>query len=197
MENLLLLTVYLIIVSLTFSKAVESLETQAVIEGDSKSLNEIIEEYQLKDLIEIKFKLPSKYQISEFKHLPFSIKNKSKDSSIDIDWDRSSIMDFENVGRRAIRVLDNEKEVPQKQVATILVPGESRDIKVSDEKFDDPLFDSKSLKKMIEKSEKFRLVLSLKVFQPDGKTSTYPIPLQFIPKNLTWTKALYLALQPK
>ncbi len=195
--NLLVLTVYLIIVALTFSKAVESLESQVVIEGNSNFLDEQLEEQELKELLEIKFKLPPSYQISDFKHLAFNLKNKSENSSIDIDWDRSSIRDFEGGGRRAIRVLDDDQEVPQKQVATILVPGESRDIKVSDEKFNDPLFDSKKLNKMIDKSEGFRLVLSIKVFKPDGKATTDSLSLQFTPKKLLWTKALYLDLQPK
>ncbi|NEP55699.1 MAG: hypothetical protein F6K31_01480 [Symploca sp. SIO2G7] len=195
--NLLVLTVYSIIVALAFSKAVESLETQIVIEGNSDFLNEQLEKFELKELLEIKFKLEPSYQISEFKNLPFNIKNKSADSSIDIDWDRSSIRDFEGGGRRAIRVLDDAQEVPQKQVVTILVPGESRNVKVSDEKLNKPLFEDKKLKKATEKPDPFHLGLCIKVSQPDGKTNTYALSLQFIPKKLLWTKALSLALEPK
>jgi len=195
--NLFVVTVYLIIVALTFSKAVESLESQIVIKGDSDFLNEQLEEHELKELLEIKFKLAPSYKIAEFKHLPFNIKNKSENSSIDIDWDRSSIMDFENGGRRAIRVLDDDQEVPQKQVATILVAGENRDIKVSDEKFNDPLFAEKKLKKATEKADPFHLRLSLKLIEGDAKTRTCCLSLRFIPKKLLWTKAISLALKPK
>ncbi|NEQ64118.1 MAG: hypothetical protein F6K21_01090 [Symploca sp. SIO2D2] len=195
--NLLVLTVYSIIVALAFSKAVESLEEQIVIEGDSEHLNEQLEKYELKELLEIKFKLEDCYEIKEFKHLPFSIKNKSADSSIDIDWDRSSIRDFGGGGRRAIRVLNDDQEVPQKQVVTILVAGESTNVKVSDEKLNDPLFGDKNLKKATEKPDPFHLGLYIKVSQPDGKTNTYVLSLRFIPKKLLWTKALSLALEPK
>ena len=195
--NLLVLTVYSIIVALAFSKAVESLEEQIVIEGDSDDLNEQLEKYELKELLEIKFKLEDCYEISEFKNLPFSIKNKSADSSIDINWDRSSIRDFEGGGRRAIRVLDDDQEVPQKQVETTLVAGASTDVKVSDEKLDKPLFGDKKLKKATEKPDPFYLGLCIKITQPDGKTNTYGLSLKFIPKKLLWTKALSLALEPK
>ncbi|NET60566.1 MAG: hypothetical protein F6K47_31850 [Symploca sp. SIO2E6] len=197
MTNLFILTVYAIIVALAFTKAIESLETQIVIEGDSDFLDEQLDKQELKELIEIKSKLESSYKIEEFKSLPLSIKNKSEDSSLDIDWDRCSIRDFEGGGRRAIRILDDDQEVPQEQVATIIVPGASSTVKVSDEKLDKPLFEDKKLKKATEKPDYFYLGLSIKVSQPDGNTKTHYLSLRFIPKKLLWKKALSLALEPK
>jgi hypothetical protein len=96
-RNLLIITVYIIIVTYVFYKAYQSLETQVSIELDTESLNQQLEMYDLKGLIDINFnKMKRKYQFDELQTLVLTIKNKLPDhtqATIRIVWDESSIIE--------------------------------------------------------------------------------------------------------
>jgi hypothetical protein len=190
-RNLLIITVYIIIVTYVFYKAYQSLETQVSIELDTESLNQQLEMYDLKGLIDINFnKMKRKYQFDELQTLVLTIKNKLPDhtqATIRIVWDESSIIDFEDSPRRTIReaLTKGLTEVPEKQNPTPLTPNQKIDENLTDEQhLGKPLFKIDQFKKAAKKGQPFYLRLTLSV------------RCSLIPRKLSWTKALSIALTP-
>lgn len=200
-RNLLVLTVYLIIVTYVFYKAYQSLETQVTVELDTAFLNEELEANELKDIVDIDFKkLRPSYQLDELKTLRISIKNKSSEESaitIRVNWDESSITNYEGNVSRIIRVTKGIAEIPQKQVPSIIVANQKIDEELSDDKdLNGNLFKVERLKKAAQKSDPFTLRLSFKVSEHGAGERSCFVNCKLIPKKLRWTKALVIALTP-
>ena len=200
-RNLLVFTVYLIIVTYVFYKAYQSLETQITIDLDTASLNEELVANDLKDIVDIDFKkLKPSYQLDEVKNLKIGIKNKSPEESaitLRVNWDESSITNYEGNVSRLIRVTKGLSEVPQKQVPSIIVANQKVEEDLSDDKdLGGNLFKVQKLKKAAQKADPFILRLSFKVSQPGAADRTRFINCKLIPKKLRWTKALVIALTP-
>jgi len=202
-RNLLILTVYLIIVTYVFYKAYQSLETQVSIELDTESLNQQLEMYELKGLIDINFnKMKRKYQFDELQTLVLTIKNKLPDhpqATIRIVWDESSIIDFEDSPRRTIReaLTKGLTEVPEKQNPTPLTPNQKIDENLTDEQhLGKPLFKIDQFKKAAKKGQPFYLRLTLSVSKPGQRDRFCLVRCSLIPRKLSWTKALSIALTP-
>jgi uncharacterized protein YpmB len=68
--NLLIFTVYIIVVTYVFYQAYKSLENQVTITLDKDALDRQLEEQELKNSVEIKFKLKSRYSLDGLKTLP-------------------------------------------------------------------------------------------------------------------------------
>ena len=202
-RNLLILTVYLIIVAYVFYKAYSSLENLITLELDTEELNQQLEIYELKGLIDISFKkMKPKYQFDELKTLTVTIKNKfaeNTQTTIRINWDESSIIDFEDSPRRTIRV-DLTKgltEVPEKQVPTPLTPNQKIDENLTDDQhLTSALFKVNQFKKATQKGQPFHLRLSLNVSQPGKSDRFCLVRCSLIPRKLNWTKALSISLTP-
>ncbi len=197
-RNLLIFTVYLIIVTYVFYKAYQSLENKITVELDSESLNQELVINDLKDLVEIDFrKMRPSYQFDELKTLMISIKNKSDIATIRVNWDESSISDYEGNVRRVIRVTKGLAEVPQKQVPSIIVSSQKITEELSDDRdLGSPLFKPQKLKKASQKGEPFTLRLSFKITQPGGSEQSGFVSCNLTPKKLRWTQALKIALTP-
>jgi hypothetical protein len=197
--NLLILTAYLIIVALVFNQAYKTLEDKFVVKFDEDALQKELEQKELKEVLEVKFKLSDSYAAGDLKNLSPSIKNIAKECTIFVDWDQCSLRGVDEGTRRVIRVVsDDMEEVPQSQAKTIIRPGETFEAKVSDEKLNDPLFKADKLKKAVGQPEAFTLELFLKMSDTaSGKDRVCRLPCHFSVKPLDWTKALTLALQPK
>lgn len=197
-QNLLILTVYIIIVSYVFYQAYRSLGNQVVIELDSADLNRQLEDKEIKDVVSIKFKLKDSYKLDELKKLTIILKNISQEATIRVDWDLSSLADFDNATNRVIRLTPGMTELPQKQVESIILPGQVFESDLtSDKALTSTLFKPAKLRKATIKSDPFRLRLYLTVANLDGDTQSQPLSCQFIPKKLRWTRALTIALKPK
>lgn len=198
-NNLLILTAYLIIVALIFNQAAKTLEDKFVVKFNGNALQQELEQKELKEILEVSFKLPDTYAAGDLKNLSPSIKNTSKDCTIFVDWDLCSLRGVDEGTRRVIRVIgDDMSEVPQSQAQTIIRPGETFEAKVSDEKLNDPLFKADKLKKAVGKPEAFTLELVLKMSDTESaKDRVCRLPCHFSVKSLDWTRALTLALQPK
>ena len=97
-KNLLIFTVYLIVVVYVFYKAYSSLENQVTIELDAESLKQQLSLYNLNGLIDISFKkMFAKYEFDDLKTVVVTIKNKFEEDTkktIRINLDESSIIDF-------------------------------------------------------------------------------------------------------
>ncbi len=197
-RNLLIFTVYIIVVVYIFYQAYKSLGNQVVIAPNSEYLNRQLEEQDLKNIIDIKFKFRPRYRLDELTKLLISIKNISQEETIRVDWDESSITDFDKVTGRVIRLTPGMTDIPQSQAVSIIVPGRIIEEELSDDKaILGPLFKADKLKKATTKSDPFYLRLFFTVSNPVGAKRAYTLRCQFIPKKLHWTKALTLELKPK
>jgi hypothetical protein len=200
-RNLLIITVYIIIVTYVFYKAYQSLETQVTIELDNESLNKELEDKGLKDIVEIDFKkLKPSYQLDELKSLRINVKNKSPEDSaitVRVNWDESSITNYEGNVSRIVRVTKGLAEIPQKQVPSIIVANQKIDEEISDDKdINGTLFKVEKLRKACKQGQPFTLRLSFKVSQPGKSEYSCFINCQLFPRKLRWTKALSIALTP-
>jgi hypothetical protein len=91
-NNLFVLTFYIIGVSYTFNRMIESIDDQinfalekAIVEGQLKEQN-------IQDTVGITFKFKPTYGLEDLKELSMSVENKSKNLAVYIDWDNSSIV---------------------------------------------------------------------------------------------------------
>ena len=197
-RNLLIFTVYLIVVIYVFYQAYKSLDNQIVISPDSDYLNRQLEEQNLKEIVDIKFKFKPRYRLDELTKLMINIKNISQEETIRVDWDESSITDFDNVTGRVIRLAPGMTDVPQNQAISIIVPNRMIEEELSDDKsIIGSLFKPDKLKKATAKSSPFYLRLFFTVSNLANTKRSYTLFCQFIPKKLHWAKALTLELKPK
>ncbi|HAA27348.1 MAG TPA: hypothetical protein DCE56_06280 [Cyanobacteria bacterium UBA8553] len=206
-RDLLLFTVYLIIIFYVFYQARLSLRNEVRIEPDFDDLKNQLAEQNLQDLVTFSFKFRDKYRYSELAQLPVSIKNISKnEETIRVDWDQSSITDFDNVTGRVIRITSGMTDIPQSQALSTIVPNQMIDENLSDDKgIAGPLFKVEKFKKAVDRSASFYLRLFLMVSDPDTVPvkgvpyigRSYPLSCQFLPKKLTWARALSIALKPR
>jgi hypothetical protein len=209
-QNLLILTVYIIVVLYVFYKAHQSLDTQVVIDPDKDFINEQIEANGLKGIVDINFsKLKASYQFDDLKTIAITIINTSDKgdnptlNSVRVDWDESSITDFDGVTDRIIRVTKGLAEIPQKQAASIVVPGQKVQADLSDAKdINKPLFKANKLKKAAQTDKPFFLRLFLKISypgesKPGENERTCFVRCKLTPKKLRWAKALVIAFKPR
>lgn len=196
--NLLLLTVYLIIVAYVFNQAVKSLDSQVVIEVDNGHLKEQLDKQELNKILEFKFKLKGSYRLEALTELPITIKNISEDDSIRVDWDECAITDFSSITGRVIRLTKGMTDIPQKQAESLILPGQMIDEKLSDDKaLTGNLFKVPAIKKAIPKSTPFYLRLFFKLTNPNGRKTFHSLRCKFIPKKLYLSRAIVLALKAR
>lgn len=195
-RNILVLTVYCIVVALVFNRAFQSLDKLVNFEPDVAYLKQELSKYKLQDFLVVKFSFAEKYELDELKRLSMTIENKSKDIFVDIDWKQCFISDFDKRIRRAVRVIPGKNEAASQSPSTIL-PGQTLKEEISDEKIGSPLFDPKQLQAAADENDYFYLRLFLKISEANVSGRSCNLRCQFIAKNLSWQKALTLALQPK
>lgn len=200
-RNLLILTVYLIIVTYVFYQAYKSLGGQVVVELDSADLNQQLKEKSLDDIVTVKFKFKDSYRLGELTKIPIVLKNKSQEHSISVDWNVSSIIDFDNVTGRVIRLTPGLTAIPQNQAVSILAPDQSIDEELTDDKdIAGPLFKPTKLKKAIDTGTPFYLRLFLtisNIVSTDVDKRSQILSCRLVPKKLGWTRALVIAMKPK
>ncbi|MDJ0733801.1 MAG: hypothetical protein QNJ47_06885 [Nostocaceae cyanobacterium] len=103
-QNLLVLTLYIIGVIYTFNRMIDSIADKIKIEFDpKKTVAEQLKKAELEDKIEISFGMNAMYSLDELKELSLSLKNKSKELVVYVDWDNSSFVGVDGRSRRLIR----------------------------------------------------------------------------------------------
>jgi hypothetical protein len=103
-QNLLVLALYLIGISYTFNRMIESIDDKIKYEYKKAIVDEHLQEQNLLDKIGVSFKFAVSNDIDEVKELSLSIENKSDNLAIYVDWDNSSIVgDLSKQSRRVIR----------------------------------------------------------------------------------------------
>jgi hypothetical protein len=91
-SNLFVLTFYIIGVSYTFNRMIESIDDQINFSLDKAKVDEKLKEHNIQDNVGISFKFKPHYGLEELKELSMSVENKSKALAVYIDWDNSSIV---------------------------------------------------------------------------------------------------------
>ncbi|MFN6516344.1 MAG: hypothetical protein RMY29_017830 [Nostoc sp. CreGUA01] len=116
-QNLIILTIYIIVVSYVFNRMVESIDDQIKFEFKKGTVDDQLKEQNLDDKIGISFKFKSSYPIDDLKDLSMSIENKSENIAVYVDWDNSSlVVEHSKQSRRVIRKspdLTRDLAVPQ------------------------------------------------------------------------------------
>ncbi|MBE9007071.1 hypothetical protein IQ259_18865 [Fortiea sp. LEGE XX443] len=116
-QNLVVLTLYIIGVSYTFNRMIESIDDKIKYEYKGGAVNDQLTEQELKDQIGIAFKLNSSYSLDDLKELQISIENKSDNLAVYVDWENSTlVVEHSKQSRRVIRIspyLTRDLAIPQ------------------------------------------------------------------------------------
>ncbi|NEO97981.1 MAG: hypothetical protein F6K58_04625 [Symploca sp. SIO2E9] len=141
--NLLIFTVYLICVTYVLYNAFLFVDSMVTVDADKEELSRQLEEDNLKDFIDIKFKFKSGYHLDqidkELETIPVEVANKSQQHKLELLWDDSSISNLKKKSGRLIRITPGMSETPQKQATSTILPGQTIEAKLSDEKLVSPL----------------------------------------------------------
>lgn len=140
-----IVAVYLISVMYVGYQALNSLDDQTAIGLDKKPFESQLEaaklsDTPLKELIDVKFKFEDRYKFPDQpKELQVTIDNKSSNQSIYVDWDQSSLTDYEGRSRRVIRMTpDKRLNLSQPQTPYVIAPGRSLKEKLTAEDLLEP-----------------------------------------------------------
>lgn len=192
--NLLILTVYFIVVAYVFYQSYKSLENQVTVIPNTLEVNRQLDQKDLGKVLDIKFKFRPSYKLYELTTIPIEVKNKSLEAKVEIDWKQSYISNFDKVAQRVVRVVPGITDNPSSQDPSVLFPGVSIKEEVSDEDVTSPIFKEDKLKKAAQTESEFALRLVLKVSAPHA--GEYSLRCPFIVREVRWTKALGQALRP-
>jgi hypothetical protein len=181
---------------------------QVIVHLDRESLNGQLEAQNLKERVDIQFKLEKRYQLDRLRELSIQIDNKSPDHPIDVDWDRSSLTDFDGRSRRVIRLTPSMiLDLSQRQVFSFIGAGKTlkekltvedvlqRDSQTDVLKISAPIFDPSKLKKLsgTENTLQFSLMLVLHLLRSTGETGNSVIHIlscDFTVKKAPWTDVM-------
>lgn len=208
-RNLFILTVYIICVTYVLYRVFKSVDrNQVIVHLDRESLNGQLEAQNLKERVDIQFKLEKRYQLDRLRELSIQIDNKSPDHPIDVDWDRSSLTDFDGRSRRVIRLTPSMiLDLSQRQVFSFIGAGKTlkekltvedvlqRDSQTDVLKISAPIFDPSKLKKLsgTENTLQFSLMLVLHLLRSTGETGNSVIHIlscDFTVKKAPWTDVM-------
>ncbi|MDF5733074.1 MAG: hypothetical protein PUP92_35075 [Rhizonema sp. PD38] len=125
-NNLIILTLYIIGVTYTINRMVESVDDQVKLEFDKASVAEQLKKQNLEDKIAINFTLKAMYSIEDPKELTLSVENKSSDLAVYVDWDNSAVEEFDGASKRIIRKSpDLTRDLAVPQIPSLIVPGKT------------------------------------------------------------------------
>ena len=125
--DLVVFTLYIIGITYTFNRMVDSIADRMKVEFDpKKTIAEQLKKQNLEEKLDIFFSLKGMYPIDEPDSLSISIKNKSEDLAVYVDWDNSSIVGIEQRSRRVIRKSpDLIRDLAVPQLPSLIVPGKT------------------------------------------------------------------------
>jgi hypothetical protein len=102
-NNLFVLTFYIIGISYTFNRMIESIDDQINFALQKAVVDEQLKEQNIQENVGISFKFKPTYGLEDLKELSMSVENKSKNLAIYVDWDNSSIVIKHN--KQSMRVI--------------------------------------------------------------------------------------------
>jgi hypothetical protein len=134
--NLLILTVYLLCVTYVLFQIVNAFNDEYAVKLEQDELKEELKQLKIDDRVEISFKFDGRYEINsnrnKLKELSITIKNKSDNYAIYVDWDCSAMTDwFGDRARRLTRLVSGSSlDISQQQVFSVITPGRSLQEKI-------------------------------------------------------------------
>ena len=129
--NYILLTVYFLCVTYVLLQIINSFNDEFSIRLDQSDLDQQLEDYKLKDTIEVKFKFDIRYEFHKLDQLAITVSNKSKEFPVYVDWDYSSLTDLDGRSRRVTRIVPgNTLDLLQNQVFSVIAPTRSLQEKI-------------------------------------------------------------------
>ncbi|NJN49528.1 MAG: hypothetical protein HC805_06870 [Alkalinema sp. RL_2_19] len=127
--NLLILTIYFLCVTYVLFQIINAFNDEYTIGLDQDLLKEELKRKKIDDRLEVNFKFNGRYEINSNRNklnkLAVTVKNKSKDYPIYVDWDYSSMTDwFGGRSRRLTRIVSGRSlDISQQQVFSVINPG--------------------------------------------------------------------------
>lgn len=91
-SNLFVLTFYIIGISYTFNRMIESIDDKINFAFQKAVVDEQLKEQNIQDYVGISFKLGATYELDGLKELLMFVENKSTNLAVYVDWDNSSIV---------------------------------------------------------------------------------------------------------
>lgn len=132
-QNLVVLTIYIIGVSYTFNRMIESIDDKVQYEFKGGEVTKQLTDQELQEQIGISFKLNSSYSLDDLKELQITIENKSENFAVYVDWENSTL-EYSKQSRRVIRLspyLTRDLAIPQ--TPSLITPKKSITEKVTAE----------------------------------------------------------------
>jgi hypothetical protein len=129
--NLLILTIYFLCVTYVLFQMVNSFNDEYTVKLEKSELDEELKLLRLVDRLDITFKFDNRYEINhnrnKLKQLAITIKNKSDQFPVYVDWDSSAMTDwFGDRARRITRIVSGHSlDLSQEQVCSVITPGRS------------------------------------------------------------------------
>ncbi len=155
-RNLLIFTLFFIIVAYILYRATNSVQDKAIIKLDNDSLSKQLA--NLKDTVSMAIGLLPQYKLDQLSQLTVIIENKSSTYNVVVDWDQCALTDLEGRARRVIRVFPGmTSDLFQSQAISIIPSGQKLRENITAEdslkresddslKITSPLFDLNKLK---------------------------------------------------
>ncbi|AFZ00719.1 hypothetical protein [Calothrix sp. PCC 6303] len=91
-NNLLVMTFYIIGISYTFNRMIDSIDEKINFTSQKDIISEQLKEQNIQDDVGISFKLGATYSLGDLKELLMFVENKSENLAVYVDWDNSSIV---------------------------------------------------------------------------------------------------------
>lgn len=123
-NNLLVMTFYIIGLSYTFNRMIDSIDDKIKFVMDKKAIEEKLKEYGIDDTVGITLKFSPFNGLDELKELTLILENKSENRGIYIDWDNCSIVvEHDKSSRRVIRKSpDVTRDLGITQIPSLVAP---------------------------------------------------------------------------
>jgi hypothetical protein len=128
-RDLLILTIYFLCVTYVLFQMINAFSDEYMVNLDKSALEEELKRKKIADRIDVNFKFNGRYEINSSRNklnkLAITVKNKSKDYPIYVDWDYSSMTDwFGGRSRRLTRIVSGKAlDISQQQVFSVINPG--------------------------------------------------------------------------
>jgi hypothetical protein len=135
-SNLLILTVYFLCVTYVLFQIVNAFNDEYSVKLEQDELKEELKLLKIDERVEISFKFDNRYEINsdrnKLKELSITVKNKSDNYPIYVDWDCSAMTDwFGDRARRLTRIVSGSSlDISQQQVFSVITPGRSLQEKI-------------------------------------------------------------------
>jgi hypothetical protein len=108
-NNLLVMTFYIIGISYTFNRMIESIDDKINFALQKNVVDEQLKAQNINDDVGISFKFGPTYGLSDLKELLMFVENKSENLAVYVDWDNSSIVVEHN--KQSYRVIRKSPDI--------------------------------------------------------------------------------------